>query len=144
MTKKLLLHFEFMKKALEHDPKSVMALAEEMKKEFGVNYHYVYQEVKELISLKKIKEIRHNNETLLLWTKIELTFEHELSTNIVRLDKQYMQFSTKPSKVRQMKLPLYVIGELVKKIADLSEDMELMLALTAVKSNGVWYKVEKR
>ncbi len=132
-----------MKNSLD-DPKTVKQLAEDMKKEFGVDYHYVYTEVQDLISLNKIKMVNHNNETLLLWTETEVKFEHELSSNVVKLEKQYIEFSTKPSVVRQMKLPLYVLAELSKTIVNLSEKLELMLALTAVKSNGVWYKIERR
>ena len=143
ITKKLILHYEFMKNSLD-DPKTVKQLADDMKKEFGVDYHYVYTEVQDLISLNKIKMVNHNNETLLLWTETEVKFEHELSSNVVKLEKQYIEFSTKPSVVRQMKLPLYVLAELSKSIVNLSEKLELMLALTAVKSNGVWYKIERR
>ena len=132
-----------MKNSLD-DPKTVKQLADDMKKEFGVDYHYVYTEVQDLISLNKIKMVNHNNETLLLWTETEVKFEHELSSNVVKLEKQYIEFSTKPSVVRQMKLPLYVLAELSKSIVNLSEKLELMLALTAVKSNGVWYKIERR
>ena len=142
-TKKLILHYEFMKNFLKDDPRTTKQLADEMKKKFSVDYHYVYTEVQELISLNKIKLVKYNTEMLLLWTEIEPKFEYELSHNVVNLDKQYTEFVTKPSKVRQMKLPLYVLVELRKKIADLSENLELMVALTAVRSNGVWYKIER-
>ncbi len=142
-TKKLILHYEFMKDFLKDDPRTTKQLADEMKKKFDVDYHYVYTEVQELISLNKIKLVKYNTEMLLLWTEIEPKFEYELSHNVVNLDKQYTEFVTKPSKVRQMKLPLYVLVELRKKIADLSENLELMVALTAVRSNGVWYKIER-
>ena len=142
-TKKLILHYEFMKDFLKDDPRTTKQLADEMKKKFDVDYHYVYTEVQELISLNKIKLVKYNTEMLLLWTEIEPKFEYELSHNVVNLDKQYTEFVTKPSKVRQMKLPLFVLVELRKKIADLSENLELMVALTAVRSNGVWYKIER-
>ena len=138
-----MLHYDFVKHSLEDDPKTIKQLADIMKKKFGVNYHYVYTDVHELISLNKIKLVKYNTEMLLLWTEIEPKFEYELSHNVVNLDKQYTEFVTKPSKVRQMKLPLYVLVELRKKIADLSENLELMVALTAVRSNGVWYKIER-
>ena len=144
ITKKLILHYEFMQNFLKDDPKTTKQLAEAMKKEFGVDYHYVYTEVQDLISLNKIKMVKYNTEMLLLWTNVELKFEHELSTNVVHIEKQFIEFNTKPSIVRQMKLPIFVLAKLKEKITDLSENLELMVALTAVKSNGVWYKIERR
>lgn len=143
MIKKLILHFNFMKELLSKEPMSMLTLASVMEKEFGVGYNYVNAEVNELISLNKIKKIKHNNEMLLLWTKEVIKFEYELSNNMIQLDKQYIEFNTIPSKVRQMKLPLYILYELNKKIADLGEKLELMLELKAVKSNGVWYKINR-
>ena len=132
-----------MRELLSKEPMSLKKLADAMAEKFKVNYQYVSREIDELISLKKIEKVKHNNEILLLWHEEPIKFEHELSNNIVKLDKQYIEFNTIPSKVRQMRLPLYVISELTKKIADLSEKFELMVCLTAVKSNGVWYKIER-
>jgi len=144
ITKKLILHYDFMKNFLKDDPKTTKQLADGMKKEFGVDYHYVYTEVQDLISLNKIKMIKYNTEMMLLWTNVELKFEYELSRNVVQIEKQFIEFNTRPSKVRQMKLPLFVLVKLREKIADLDENLELMVALTAVKSNEVWYKIERR
>jgi len=142
--RRLVLHYEFIKKTLKDTPMTIKKLTEEMTKSFDVNYTYVHKEIHELISINKIKMIKHNNEMMLLWTETQVKFEHELSTNVVELDKQYTEFITRPSKVRQMKLPLFVIEELKKQIVDLDKDMELMLGVTAVKSNGVWYKIKRR
>ncbi len=114
-----------------------------METKFKLNYEYVRREVEELVSLKKIKRVKHNNETLLLWTKEVIKFDYEQSSNLVKLDKQYTEFITRPSKVRQMMLPLYIIAEMTKRIVNLSEKFELMLEIKAVKSDGVWYKIER-
>lgn len=145
MSKKLLLHFSFIKKTLTEEPRTKKVLADMMMVEFGdqISYHYVFGEVKELVSLGKIKEVKHNNETQLLWLEKEVQFEYELSNNVIKLDKQFKQFITIPSKVRQMRLPLYVIAELRNKIVDLGEHIELILDINAVKSNGTWYKIHK-
>lgn len=132
-----------MKEILSKDPISILSLAKLMEIKFKLNYEYVRREVEELVSLKKIKRVKHNNETLLLWTKEVITFDYEQSSNLVRLDKQYTEFITRPSKVRQMMLPLYIIAEMAKGIANLSEKFELMLEIKAVKSDGVWYKIER-
>ncbi len=132
-----------MKEVLSKDPISIISLAKLMETKFKLNYEYVRREVEELVTLKKIKRVKHNNETLLLWTKEVITFDYEQSSNLVRLDKQYTEFITKPSRVRQMMLPLYVLAEMVKGIANLSENFELMLEIKAVKSDGVWYKIER-
>lgn len=141
--KKLLLHYNFMKESLSKEPKTTKLLAEEMKAEFDVNYQYVLREVNQLVSLKKIKKVNHNMEILLLWTEETVKFEYELSNNVIQLDKQFMVFDTVPSKVRQMKLPLFIWDALNNKIVNLSEKIELMLELKAIKSNGVWYKIKR-
>lgn len=132
-----------MRDVLSEEPVSLIALAKMMETVFKVNYEYVRREVEELVSLNKIKKVKHNNETLLLWTKEVITFDYEQSSNLVKLDKQYTEFITRPSKVRQMMLPLYIIAEMAKSIANLSEKFELMLEIKAVKSDGVWYKIER-
>ena len=145
MIKKLLLHFNFIRDTLRTEPCTKKVLADKMLKEFGdkISYHYVFGEVKELVSLNKIKEVKYNNETQLLWLEKEVQFEYELSNNVIKLDKQYKQFITIPSKVRQMRLPLYVIAELKNKIVDLGEHIELILDINAVKSGNTWYKIQK-
>lgn len=132
-----------MKDTLSEKPVTILELATIMEIKFKVNYEYVRREVEELVSLNKIKKVKHNNETLLLWTKAVITFDYEQSSNLVKLDKQYTEFITRPSKVRQMMLPLYIIAEMAKGIANLSEKFELMLEIKAVKSDGVWYKIER-
>ncbi len=132
-----------MKEVLSKDPISIISLAKLMETKFKLNYEYVRREVEELVSLKKIKRVKHNNETLLLWTKEVIKFDYEQSSNLVKLDKQYTEFITRPSKVRQMMLPLYIIAEMTKRIVNLSEKFELMLEIKAVKSDGVWYKIER-
>ena len=126
MSKKILLQFSFIKRTLSEEPRTKKVLADMMMTEFGdkISYHYVFGEVKELVSLGKIKEIKYNNETQLLWLEKEIKFEYELSNNVIKLDKQFKQFITIPSKVRQMRLPLYVIAELRNKIVDLCEHIE--------------------
>ena len=140
--KKLLLHYNFMKDILDTDPMSILKLYELMAKEFGVNYQYVRREVKELIALKKIIEVKHNNEIMLLWTKEKLKFEYELSNNIMTLGKQFVEFHTIPSCVHQMRLPQYVLKELRKQNVK-TENIELMLEIKAIKSNEVGYKINK-
>ncbi len=132
-----------MKDILSEQPISLISLAKKMELKFKLNYEYVRREVEELVSLNKIKRVKHNNETLLLWTKAVIIFDYEQSSNLVKLDKQYTEFITRPSKVRQMMLPLYIIAEMTKGIANLSEKFELMLEIKAVKSDGVWYKIER-
>ena len=132
-----------MKETLSKEAISLIDLAKLMEIKFEVNYEYVRREVEELVSLKKIKKVKHNNETLLLWTKEVIKFDYEQSSNLVKLDKQYTEFITRPSKVRQMMLPLYIIAEMAKRMANLSEKFELMLEIKAVKSDGVWYKIER-
>ncbi len=144
MKKKLLLHFNFIKKALEDEPITVKALADLMEEEFQVNFSYVYGEVQELISINKIKVAKYNNEKLLCWSQREVQFEHELSTNMIHLDKQFKTFICVPSSVRQMRLPLYIIGALGEELKNLGNKFELMLELKAIKSNKVWYNIEKR
>lgn len=140
--KKLILHFNFMKQVLEKEPITLEDLAQKMLKEFGVDYYYVRREIDELIALKKVKRVKIDSRTLLVWTKEFVKFEYELENNVLKLDRQYTEFNVIPSKVRQMKLPLFVLSELNKKIADLSE-LELMLEIKAVRSNGVWYTVKR-
>ena len=143
--KKLLLHFSFIKETLTKEPCTTIELTEKMVKHFGdtINYHYVNGEVKELISLNKIKEVKYNNETQLLWLDKEVQFEYDLSNNVIKLDKQYKEFITIPSKVRQMRLPMYILDEFRNKIADLGENIELILELKAIRSGSTWYKITK-
>ncbi len=141
--KRLILHYEFMRDVLSRDPLTIKQLADKMEAQFFLNYQYVRREVDELISLNKIKKVKHNNETLLLWTEESIKFDYEHSKRVIELDKQYLQFHTVPSKVRQMKLPMYVLQELGNKLADLGEKIELMLEVKAICSNGVWYKVKR-
>lgn len=132
-----------MRDVLSRDPLTIKQLADKMEAQFFLNYQYVRREVDELISLNKIKKVKHNNETLLLWTEESIKFDYEHSKRVIELDKQYLQFHTVPSKVRQMKLPMYVLQELGNKLADLGEKIELMLEVKAICSNGVWYKVKR-
>lgn len=132
-----------MKESLSKYPQTVKKLAEMMEEQFDVNYQYVLREVDELISLNKIKKVKHNNEVLLLWTEEVIKFDYEFSNNEIELDKRYIQFHTVPSKVRQMKLPMYVLEELSKKIVNLGSKLELMLEVKAISSDGVWYKVKR-
>ena len=132
-----------MKDQLSNKPMTIDQLAGMMQQRFLVNYQYVRREVEELMSLNKIKKVKHNSEILLLWTNEVIKFDYELANNVIELDKQYIEFHTIPSKVRQMKLPLYVLGEINKKLANLSNRVELMLEVKAISSNGVWYKVKR-
>lgn len=134
-----------MKAELQRQPMTIQELAEVMQEEFELNYKYVWNEVQELIGLGKIEEHKYNTKTLLLWKEKPLKFEYELQDNIVEIDKQYIEFHTVPSKVRQMKLPLYVLKELKKKIANLDNNIEVMLQITAIKDgNEVWHTIQKR
>ena len=144
--KKLLLHFSFIKETLTKEPITTKELADKMISHFGdtINYHYVYGEVKELMSLNKIKEVKYNNETQLLWIEKEVQFEYDLSNNVIKVDKQFKEFVCIPSKVRQMRLPMYILDELRNKIADLGENIELILELKAIKTGPTWYKITKR
>ena len=143
---KLALHFNFIKKTLQKEAMTKTALLELMQAEFGANItsRYVRREVKELMSINKIKVVKYNKETHLLWVDGEVDFQHESTDNIITLDKHFKMFIAKPSIVRQVRIPIFVMNELKKRIEDLSEDMELILDITAVKSNKVWYRLEKR
>ena len=141
-SKKLLVHFNFMKDTLSNNPMTVKDLYILMHNKFDVNYQYVNREVKELITLKKIKQIKHNNEMMLVWDKKPIQFEYELSNNILTIGKQYVEFLAIPSGVRQIRFPLYIIKALKEKLGSLDK-LELMLDITAVKSNRVWYKIQK-
>lgn len=144
MSKKLLLHFNFLKKSLSGNPKTIKDVYEEMEKEFGVNYQYVYREIQELIKLNKINIVRHVGQDMLLWSKAPVQFEYELSHNVVKIEKQYVEFHTVPSKVRQMKLPVYVLSAIQEKLYEsLDQQLELIVEVKAIKSNQKWYKIQK-
>ena len=143
--KNLVLHFNFIKAKLEESSKTVQELSDLMKEEFGTNYKYVWNEVQELIALKKIEEVKYNNKRLLVWTAKPIQFEYELEHNVVQIDKQYCEFITVPSKVRQMKLPLYVLNKMKEQISCLDENIQVMVQIKAIKnSDGVWHKIQKR
>ncbi len=141
-SKKLLIHFDFMKETLSNQPMTIKTLHILMNNKFDVNYQYVKREVDELVTLKKIIKVKHNNESMLLWTKEVLKFEYELSNNIITIGKAYSEFHAIPSVVRQIRFPLYIVEEFKKKLGSLDK-IELMLDITAVKSDGVWYKIQK-
>ena len=143
MSKNLLLHYEFMKNRLTFKAETLQQLCAAMHKVFGVDYFYVRREVHELILLKKIKKVKYNDVELLQWTEKVMQFEHDLTNNVIQLDRQYIEFMSQPSKVRQMRFPLHILKELVNKLPDLGEGFELILEMKAIKSNKVWYKIQR-
>lgn len=142
--RKLLLHFEFIKKTLQDNEMTEEKFAEMMAKEFNVTLSYVYKEVNELVSLKKIIKKRYNNDTLLCWTKEILKFEYELESNKIELDRQFVIFRTISNKYRQMRFPTFMYKELKKHIVGLDENADIMLEIKAIKSDGVWYSIKQK
>lgn len=142
--KKLLLHFEFIRDSLSDKPKNVTDLYEEMKTEFDLNYQYVYRDVKDLISMGYIKEVRHDGKTLLLWQNVKTKFEYENSDKVIDIERQYKRFIVIPSVVRQMRLPKYLLKALNDVVSVGEHGFELVLELKAIKYNNFWYRVEDK
>jgi len=127
------------KDVLEQTPMSVKGLSEKT----GLEFHYLYGEIQELIALGKIKVVKHDGEDMLLWTTVVPLFEYELANNIVSIDKKYSEFSCTPSLKNQMKLPSFVIKELKKKLSEIKYPFQVILELKAIQVEGTWHKIQK-
>ena len=139
MVKRLMLHYEAIKNALKDTPKTVKTLSDEL----SMDYHYVYNEVQELIALGKIKVVNHGDEKLLLWTEEIPIFEYQLSHNVLKIAKKYFQFITFPSKVGQMKLPKGHIRHLEERLGNkIQYPFELIVQINAIRVNNQWVKIE--
>jgi hypothetical protein len=140
-SKKLLINYNEIKDLLEDTPMTITEL--EDKVHHGMTY--LQQEINELVILKKIEKIRHDNQLLLLWTEIVPKFEYELSNNVINLDKKFIQFSTIPSERRQMKFPKFIVEELQKQIKNMNlEKMEMILEIKALKFDDSWHSIKQK
>jgi len=128
------------KACIEENPMTIKAIAEKL----GFDYHRIFEELKDLQKLGKVVEVKHADEVMMLWTDVVPTFEYELARNKVEIRKVDCQFISTPSIKRQMKLPMFVLKSIKKKI-NLQGRFDLMLEVKAVQtSDGKWYKIEQK
>ncbi len=130
-----LVDFANIRNSLLDCPKNIA----ELSRDLGLSYNRTYRTVNELIRLNKIKDCIYDDRNLLMWNE-EVKFVYESSADL-NIDEQFVKFECKPSKYMQMKLPVFVIQELGKKVGELQSDFKVILEIKAIKNNDKWYKI---
>ena len=127
------------KACIEDTPKTRQDIAEEI----GESYQTIFHELKDLVAMGIVTEVKHDGQVMMLWNDEPSKMEYEMAKNVVEMRKPECQFFGRPSEKYQVKLPYFIFRNLKEKLG-FKTRIDLMLEVKAVFFDGQWTRIENK